>query len=84
MLKLTAAIDELRAAQTALKKGALATGEEVAEVREDALRIIRIADALSRTVDQLSYEGAGPAMIDGAGTVSVALTRAPSPARRAM
>lgn len=57
VLKLTAAIDELRAAQAVLKKGDIAIGEEVAEVREDALRIIRIADALSRTVDQLSHEG---------------------------
>src|SRR5262249_30094793 len=34
-----------------------AIAEEVAEVREDAHRIIRIADGLSRTVDQLSHEG---------------------------
>ncbi len=57
VLKLTAAVDELRAAQTVLKKGDVAIGEEVAEVREDALRIIRIADALSRTVEQLRHEG---------------------------
>jgi ABC-type transport system substrate-binding protein/methyl-accepting chemotaxis protein len=57
VLKLTAAVDELRTAQTVLKKGDGAIAEEVAEVREDAHRIIRIADGLSRTVDQLSHEG---------------------------
>src|SRR5439155_11624268 len=57
VLKLTAAIDEIRGSQSVLLKGDQAIAEEVAEVREDAHRIIRIADALSRTVDQLSHEG---------------------------
>jgi len=56
VLRLTAAIDEIRAAQVVLKKGDSAISEEVAEVKEDAQRVVRIGDALSRTVEQLSHE----------------------------
>lgn len=59
VLRLTAAIDEIRSAQDVLKKGDAAIGDEVAEVREDALKVIRIADGLSRTVEQLAHEAAG-------------------------
>jgi ABC-type transport system substrate-binding protein len=56
VLRLTAAIDEIRSAQEVLKKGDAAIGDEVAEVKEDALKVIRIADGLSRTVEQLGQE----------------------------
>lgn len=56
VLRLTAAIDEIRAAQIVLKQGDSAISEEVAEVKEDAQRVVRIGDALSRTVEQLSHE----------------------------
>ncbi len=56
VLRLTAAIDEIRAAHQVLTQGDTAIGEEVAEVREDARTVVRIGDALSRTVEQLSHE----------------------------
>ena len=56
VLRLTAAIDEIRAAQAVLKQGDAAISEEVAEVREDAQKVVRIGDALSRAVEQLSHE----------------------------
>lgn len=56
VLRLTAAIDEIRGAQEVLKQGDVAIGREVAEVREDAQRVVRISDALSRTVEQLGHE----------------------------
>ncbi len=56
VLRLTAAIDEIRVSQTVLKQGDAAISEEVAEVREDAQRVVRIGDTLSRMVEQLSHE----------------------------
>ncbi len=56
VLRLTAAIDEIRTAQLVLKKGDAAISEEVAEVGEDAQRVVRIGDTLSRLVEQLSHE----------------------------
>ena len=56
VLRLTAAIDEIRAAHLVLTQGDSAIGEEVAEVREDARTVVRIGDALSRTVEQLAHE----------------------------
>ena len=59
VLRLTAAIDEIRSAHEVLRKGDAAIGDEVAEVREDARKAIRIADGLSRTVEQLAHEADG-------------------------
>lgn len=59
VLKLTAAIDEIRSVQTVLQKGDAAIGDEVAEVREDARKVTRIADSLSATVAQLAHEATG-------------------------
>ncbi len=59
VLRLTAAIDEIRNAQTVLARGDAEIGEEVAEVREDARKVTRIADGLSRTVEQLGHEADG-------------------------
>jgi len=59
VLRLTAAIDEIRSAQDVLVKGDAAISEEVAEVREDARRVTVIADGLSRTVEQLRHEAGG-------------------------
>lgn len=56
VLRLTAAIDEIRGAQEVLKQGDAAIGREVAEVREDARRVVRISDVLSRSVEQLGHE----------------------------
>jgi ABC-type transport system substrate-binding protein/methyl-accepting chemotaxis protein len=56
VLRLTAAIDEIRSAHLVLTQGDAAIGEEVAEVREDARTVVRIGDALSRTVEQLTHE----------------------------
>ncbi|MCC6332700.1 MAG: ABC transporter substrate-binding protein [Myxococcales bacterium] len=56
VLRLTAAIDEIRASQAVLKDGDQAIAEEVAEVREDAQRVVRISDHLTRTVEQLGHE----------------------------
>ncbi|HEX4622356.1 MAG TPA: ABC transporter substrate-binding protein, partial [Myxococcaceae bacterium] len=59
VLRLTAAIDEIRSAHQVLTRGDAAISEEVAQVREDARKVIRIADGLSRTVDQLSHSASG-------------------------
>jgi oligopeptide transport system substrate-binding protein len=59
VLRLTAAIDEIRSAHQVLTRGDAAISEEVAQVREDARKVIRIADGLSRTVDQLSHAATG-------------------------
>lgn len=56
VLRLAAAVDEIRVAQQTLSKGNVAISEEVAQVREDAQRIVRIGDGLSRTVEQLVQE----------------------------
>ncbi len=56
VLRLTAAIDELRSAQGVLSRGDATIGEEVAQVREDARKVIRIGDGLSRTVELLAHE----------------------------
>jgi methyl-accepting chemotaxis protein/ABC-type transport system substrate-binding protein len=56
VLRLTVAIDEIQQAHGSLSLGDKAIGEEVAEVREDAQKVVRIADALSRTVEQLGHE----------------------------
>jgi ABC-type oligopeptide transport system substrate-binding subunit/methyl-accepting chemotaxis protein len=59
VLRLTAAIDEIRSAHGVLTRGDSAISEDVAQVREDARTVIRIADGLTRTVDQLSHEANG-------------------------
>ena len=56
VLRLAAAVEEIRAAQQMLTKGNVAIGEEVSEVSEDAQRVVRIGDGLSRTVGQLAQE----------------------------
>ncbi|QRK11861.1 ABC transporter substrate-binding protein [Archangium violaceum] len=58
VVRLSTAIEEIRAAHVVLMRGDSAIGEEVARVREDALQVIRIGDGLSRTVDQLAHEAA--------------------------
>jgi|CXWL01.1.fsa_nt_gi methyl-accepting chemotaxis protein/ABC-type transport system substrate-binding protein len=59
LLRLTAAIDEIKSAQTVLSKGQADIGDEVGEVREDADGIVHIADGLTRAVEQLSREADG-------------------------
>jgi ABC-type transport system substrate-binding protein len=56
VLRLAATVDEIRGAQQTLAKGNTAISEEVFEVSEDAQRVVRIGDGLSRTVDQLGQE----------------------------
>lgn len=56
VLRLTAAIDDIRGSQVVLKAGDRAIAEEVALVREDAQQVVRISDSLSRTVEQLAHE----------------------------
>ncbi|MBN1209037.1 MAG: ABC transporter substrate-binding protein [Myxococcaceae bacterium] len=58
VVRLTAAIDDIRKAHGVLTRGEGAIREEVSRVREDARRVIRIGDELSRTVDQLGHETA--------------------------
>ncbi|HYO59115.1 ABC transporter substrate-binding protein [Archangium sp.] len=58
VVRLSSAIEEIRAAHDVLTRGDSAIGEEVARVREDALQVIRIGDGLSRTVEQLAHEAA--------------------------
>ncbi|KFA87106.1 ABC transporter substrate-binding protein, partial [Archangium violaceum] len=58
VVRLSTAIEEIRAAHGVLMRGDAAIGEEVARVREDALQVIRIGDGLSRTVEQLAHEAA--------------------------
>ncbi len=59
VLRLTAAIDEIRSAHGVLTRGDGAISEEVAQVREDARQVLRIGDALSRSIDLLSHEADG-------------------------
>ncbi|NTX03337.1 ABC transporter substrate-binding protein [Myxococcus sp. CA040A] len=59
VVRLSAAIEELRTANVVLTKADSSIREEVAQVREDARRVIRIGDGLTRTVDQLSHEALG-------------------------
>jgi ABC-type transport system substrate-binding protein/methyl-accepting chemotaxis protein len=56
VVRLTAAIDDIRKAHGVLTHGEGSIREEVHRVREDARRVIRIGDELSRTVDQLGHE----------------------------
>jgi len=56
VVRLTAAINDIRKAHGVLTHGEGAIREEVHRVREDARRVIRIGDELSRTVDQLGHE----------------------------
>ncbi|HET9452390.1 MAG TPA: ABC transporter substrate-binding protein, partial [Aggregicoccus sp.] len=56
VLRLTAAIDEIRGAHGVLTQGDASIGEEVAQVREDARRVLVVGDGLSRTVEQLGIE----------------------------
>ncbi|RKH42854.1 ABC transporter substrate-binding protein [Corallococcus llansteffanensis] len=58
VMRLSAALEELRQAHLVLTRGDASIREEVAQVREDARRVIRIGDGLDRTVDQLSHETA--------------------------
>ncbi|NPD22892.1 ABC transporter substrate-binding protein [Corallococcus exiguus] len=58
VMRLSAAIEELRSAHQVLTRGDASIREEVAQVREDARRVIRIGDGLDRTVDQLGHETA--------------------------
>ncbi|WP_375771203.1 ABC transporter substrate-binding protein [Archangium gephyra] len=58
VVKLSTAIEEIRAAHDVLTRGDTAIGEEVARVHEDALQVIRIGDGLSRKVEQLAHEAA--------------------------
>ncbi|REG19134.1 ABC-type transport system substrate-binding protein, partial [Archangium gephyra] len=58
VVRLSTAIEEIRAAHNVLTRGDMSIGEEVARVREDALQVIRIGDGLSRTVEQLAHEAA--------------------------
>ena len=59
VLRLTAAIDEIRGAHRVLMRGDTTISEEVAAVREDAHRVIGIGDVINRTVEQLSLEASG-------------------------
>jgi len=59
VVRLSAAIEELRTANVVLTKADASIREEVAQVREDARRVIRIGDGLTRTVDQLGHEALG-------------------------
>jgi oligopeptide transport system substrate-binding protein len=56
VLRLTAAIDEIRVSQGILKQGDAAIGDEIAELKEDAQRVVKIGDHLSRAVEQMSHE----------------------------
>ncbi|SEM27805.1 ABC-type transport system, substrate-binding protein [Stigmatella aurantiaca] len=56
VVRLTAAIDGIRKAHAVLTRGEVSIRDEVSRVREDARRVIRSGDELSRTVDQLGHE----------------------------
>ncbi|XXF77178.1 ABC transporter substrate-binding protein [Myxococcaceae bacterium GXIMD 01537] len=56
VVRLSAAIEEIRTAHAVLTRGDAAISEEVAQVRKDARRVIRVGDGLSRTVEQLEHE----------------------------
>ncbi|QDE71311.1 ABC transporter substrate-binding protein [Myxococcus xanthus] len=59
VVRLSAALEELRSANVVLTKADASIREEIAQVREDAHRVIRIGDGLTRTVDQLGHEAEG-------------------------
>ncbi|MBZ4416296.1 ABC transporter substrate-binding protein [Myxococcus sp. RHSTA-1-4] len=59
VVRLSAAIEELRSANVVLTRADTSIREEVAQVREDARRVILISDGLTRTVDQLGHEAVG-------------------------
>lgn len=59
LLRLTAAIDEIKSAQAVLAKGQNDIGKEVSEVRQDAHQVVHIVDDLTRTADHLSLEANG-------------------------
>ncbi|MBM7113500.1 ABC transporter substrate-binding protein [Archangium primigenium] len=56
VVRLSTAIEEIRAAHGVLMRGDAAIGEEVAQVRQDALQVMHIGDGLSRSVEQLAHE----------------------------
>ncbi|MDY7227446.1 ABC transporter substrate-binding protein [Hyalangium rubrum] len=56
VMRLASAIEEIRNAHAVLTTGEEAIRVEVSRVREDARRVIRSGDELSRTVDQLGNE----------------------------
>jgi methyl-accepting chemotaxis protein/ABC-type transport system substrate-binding protein len=56
LVRLSTAIEEIRAAHEVLMRGDTAISEEVSRVREDAEQVLRIGDGLSRTVEQLGHE----------------------------
>jgi oligopeptide transport system substrate-binding protein len=56
VVRLSAIVEAIRTSQGILKSGDAAIGEEVAEVREDAQRVVKIGDHLSRAVEQMSHE----------------------------
>jgi ABC-type transport system substrate-binding protein len=58
LVRLSTAIEEIRAAHEVLMRGDTAISEEVGRVREDAEQVLRIGDGLSRTVEQLGHEAA--------------------------
>ncbi|HSP80633.1 MAG TPA: methyl-accepting chemotaxis protein, partial [Myxococcaceae bacterium] len=58
VVRLSTAIEEIRAAHEVLMRGDAAISEEVSQVRADARQVIRIGDGLSRTVEQLAREAA--------------------------
>jgi ABC-type transport system substrate-binding protein/methyl-accepting chemotaxis protein len=56
VMRLASAIEDIRKAHTVLTEGEEHIRVEVSRVREDARRVIRSGDELSRTVDQLGHE----------------------------
>lgn len=56
VIKLRGAIEEIRSAHQVLLRGDSEIGEEVAEVREDAQRVVALGDGLSRTVEELAHQ----------------------------
>jgi methyl-accepting chemotaxis protein/ABC-type oligopeptide transport system substrate-binding subunit len=54
--RLAAATEDIRSAHRVLTRGDAAIQEEVAQVREDAQRVVRAGDDLSRAVERLSRE----------------------------
>jgi ABC-type transport system substrate-binding protein/methyl-accepting chemotaxis protein len=56
VMRLASAIEDIRNAHTVLTEGEENIRVEVSRVREDARRVIRSGDELSRTVDQLGHE----------------------------
>ena len=56
VVKLMSATEEIRQAHAVLKRGDAAIADEVAEVRDDAQKVVRFGDGLSRMVEQLTHE----------------------------